>query len=99
MCGSWSSEVSLKISVYSVVVLGRDTAKGCGLEDCIGHDAGIGQLVVGTRIGGGIAGSVASGCESKQSNILVIGLRSHCNKSGPLEVKFHNPFTHDLCLQ
>ena len=89
----------MKSSVCSVVVLGRDTAKGCDLEGCIGHGVGVGQLVFGTRIGGGIAGSISSGHESEWSNNLVIRLRSHLNKSGILEVKLHNPFTHDLCLQ
>ena len=36
-------------------------AKGCGLHGGIFWGVGVGQLVVGTRIGGGITGSISLG--------------------------------------
>ena len=82
-----------------MVVLVRDMARGCGIAVCMGHGAGIGQLVVGTIIGGGIVGLMSPVHELVWSNDFVMGLRLHHNKSGTFKVKVHSPFTHDLCSQ
>ena len=82
-----------------MVGLGRETARECGLSFCGSLGAGIGELVVGIRIGGDIGGSMSMGCKFEPSNSLVIWLRSHLNKSGMFEVKLHIPCICDLCFQ